>query len=71
VTDSDVCLCPEMPVNVWYRDGVEVQRRTLTEVTGGSDAHEYLRMGCQEWRVLCPSCGRVYGTGGRGWWVAS
>jgi hypothetical protein len=55
-----VCDCTEMPVNVWYRGGVEVQRRTLTEVSGASDGEDYLASDCDGWAIVCPRCGLVY-----------
>jgi adenine-specific DNA methylase len=52
-----------MPINIWFRDGQEVHRRTLTEVTGASDGQDYLAMGCDAWVIRCPECGRIYAAG--------
>jgi hypothetical protein len=57
---SGVCGCLAPLINVWFRDGVELERRELGPDNGEADAREFLAAGGDEWVIACPQCDRVY-----------
>ena len=58
-----VCVCPELPVNRWYRDGQLIEERVLTMNTGDADYADFGASAADAFVVCCPTCGQVYAQG--------